>query len=388
MTLLANAAVTALLLGLLYPAFVSANAARDCLYKTFHNREAETEFTVYSQWGEDGILQHIFQCIGTTGKYYVEFGTEDASSCNTRLLREKHQWTGLLMDGGHSNRSINLRQEMIYAENIVQLFDKYRVPHVGFDQLSIDLDLNTFWVAREVLAAGFRPRSFTFEFNRNFGPTGSYVTVYTPDEMWAMKEGDGRVESCYFGASLQAAVQLFSAYNYTLVAIDTKGVNLFFVDKAVVGGQDVFTYDQVIANTNGTEKFRVLHMPCQNTIWLEVPADVDFKADNWKQQMRPVMLTYKSSKEGIRTFYEPRSPGFSMVMEGSSGSSCRCASSKAMRYGHAGGWQQPASGPNAALMALLYIIIGACIVLAYNILTSKGAASGNGFTRVKSASRV
>ena len=45
------------------------------------------EKQVYSQNGEDGALEYIFQNIGTSNKIYVEFGTEDAQECNTRYLR-------------------------------------------------------------------------------------------------------------------------------------------------------------------------------------------------------------------------------------------------------------------------------------------------------------
>jgi len=84
--------------------------------------------SVYSQVGEDGILETIFSCIGARSKYYVEFGTEDGTQCSTRLLREEKGWTGLLLDGGYKIPELNLNQEMITAEDIVQVFEKYAVP--------------------------------------------------------------------------------------------------------------------------------------------------------------------------------------------------------------------------------------------------------------------
>lgn len=61
---------------------------------------------VYSQNGEDGIIEAIFSCLGVTNKYYVEFGVEDCTECNTRFLRTFFGWQGLLMDGSHKVWSI------------------------------------------------------------------------------------------------------------------------------------------------------------------------------------------------------------------------------------------------------------------------------------------
>jgi len=62
------------------------------------------EKKVYSQNGEDGILEFIFSKIGTTNKFSVEFGVGDGFECNTVYLLEKKGWKGLMMNYGADKR--------------------------------------------------------------------------------------------------------------------------------------------------------------------------------------------------------------------------------------------------------------------------------------------
>jgi hypothetical protein len=80
---------------------------------------AEHEKQVFSQNGEDGIIEYVFQHIAPRSKTYVEFGTENGKQINTRNLRENFGWTGLLMDGSNENAKINLHKEFIFWDNIV-----------------------------------------------------------------------------------------------------------------------------------------------------------------------------------------------------------------------------------------------------------------------------
>ncbi len=177
------------------------------------------EQKIFSQNGEDGITLAIFNLLGTTNKYYVEFGAENGIECNTRVLRESFDWQGLMMDGRFENKSINLHQEFITAENINDLFEKYQVPE-EFDLLSIDIDFNDFYIWNTI-SSKYSPRVVIIEYNATHLPDEDKVVVYQPFNSW-----DG---TNYFGASILSLQRLGERHGYTLVYADKCGVNLFFI---------------------------------------------------------------------------------------------------------------------------------------------------------------
>jgi hypothetical protein len=177
------------------------------------------ERRIYSQNGEDGILQAIFARVGTTNRYFVEFGVEDGSQCNTRYLADRHGWRGLLLDGRYEDPARALHREFVTAENVNSLFTKYDVP-TEFDLLSIDIDGNDLWVWNSI-EPRWRPRVLVIEYNSSVGPDASLTIPYDPAFCW-----DG---TTYFGSSLRALCALAEFRGYTLAACDSRGINAFFV---------------------------------------------------------------------------------------------------------------------------------------------------------------
>lgn len=174
--------------------------------------------TEYSQNGEDGIIEAIFSAIGTTNAFFVEFGSSNGFTCNTRYLWKRKNWHGLLMDSQFEDPSINLRREFITAETIESLFQKYDVPET-FDLLSIDIDGNDYWVWKAI--THYRPRVVVIEYNGCI-PSSPPVTIpYDPHFVWDY--------TVYYGASLSALATLGAEKGYTLIATDRRGVNAFFV---------------------------------------------------------------------------------------------------------------------------------------------------------------
>lgn len=177
-----------------------------------------SEYKIFSQNGEDGVITSIFSQIGTTNKYFVEFGVQDGAECNTRNLRENYGWAGLMMDNLYENLSINLSQEFITAENINDLFSKYSVPS-DFDLLSIDIDYNDFYVWHAIKK--HNPRVVIIEYNATHLPNEDKIAVYYPTGMWD--------DTNYFGAGILSLKKLGEKKGYTLVYADNNGVNLFFI---------------------------------------------------------------------------------------------------------------------------------------------------------------
>ena len=187
----------------------------------FYESISRKEMRVFSQNMEDGVILALleFLKINTTG-YYVEFGTENAAQCNTRNLRENLAWTGLLMDGSNENLNINLHKETILHSNIIELFEKHKVPK-EFDLFSEDTDYGDFWIVEKVLEV-YKPKIVIHEINQQLPER--CVTVPKPDTLifW-----DG--SSAFHGGSVCAFHCLAKRFNYTMVYCEKAGVNCFWL---------------------------------------------------------------------------------------------------------------------------------------------------------------
>jgi len=173
-------------------------------------------FNTFSQFGEDGIIEKIFEIIGEGNRRCVEFGAGDGLNCsNTKRLREQG-WTSLLIEAdeeryrllGQNVFGANVMRATLSPRTISGVLQKATEQPIDFMCIDVDGDDYAIWLAMQ----GIRVRVICIEYNGSIPPHISLRQV---------KEGD-----C-FGASALALVELSKAKGFELVAV-TQG-NLLFV---------------------------------------------------------------------------------------------------------------------------------------------------------------
>jgi len=201
----------------------------------------EVEFRVFSESGEDGIIQYLINNIEIKNKVFVEFGVEDYKEANTRFLLMGDNWKGLVIDSGKENISSIKKDEIYYKydltainafiirENINDLISKAGfVGEIGL--LSIDIDGNDYWVWEALNV--INPAIVICEYNSLFGVTFPVSTPYDAN----FNRTKAHFSNLYFGASLLAIVELAEKKGYDFIGSNTRGSNAFFVKKVLSSG--------------------------------------------------------------------------------------------------------------------------------------------------------
>jgi hypothetical protein len=65
------------------------------------------EFKIFSQWGEDGIIQHLTRVIEIRNKTFIEFGVEDFLESNCRFLLMKDELPSVFRLPTHRHYAAN-----------------------------------------------------------------------------------------------------------------------------------------------------------------------------------------------------------------------------------------------------------------------------------------
>jgi hypothetical protein len=202
----------------------------------------DAEFKVFSQFGDDGIVEHLVARVGVPrqAERFVELGVEDYREANTRFLLRNRNWSGLVVDSGDAHVCALEQSSLLWRHDlhpVIAFVDRDNVNDLlrghGFDRdlglLSIDLDGNDYWVweAMEV-----DPLIVVVEYNSLFGAERAVTIPYDA----AFDRTRAHHSNLFFGASLGALARLAEAKGYRLVGSNSAGNNAYFVRTDVAEG--------------------------------------------------------------------------------------------------------------------------------------------------------
>lgn len=194
---------------------------------------ADVEFSVFSQWGEDGIIEWLISHSDEMPDSFIEFGVENYCESNTRFLLQNRNWRGLVIDGSEDHVAtikgdqVSWRHDLtavcsfITRDNIENV-----IANAGFSGeiglLSIDIDGNDYWIWEAV--ANLSPCFVIVEYNGNFGDLFPLTIPYRDDFLRTAADAS----NLYYGASCQALTYLAGLKGYLPLGSNRTGSNLFF----------------------------------------------------------------------------------------------------------------------------------------------------------------
>lgn len=140
----------------------------------------EFKKNVYSQNGEDGILEKIFKIIGTTNKFCCEFGAWDGKHfSNTHALIKEKGWGGIQIEADEAKYKDLLKtyksNNKVIAVNVLigtgknsleSIFKQNECP-TEYDLLSVDIDGLDYYVLQNLR---LKPRVICIEVNAGHSP--------------------------------------------------------------------------------------------------------------------------------------------------------------------------------------------------------------------------
>jgi hypothetical protein len=201
-----------------------------------------SEYQVFSEAGEDGMINETFRRIGAPTRFAVEIGASDGlRNCSTFLLvkgwraawfeTDPTQLSALEKRFGALTRHAQLaiKDATVTPTNVEALLAEASVPH-EFDLLVISIDGNDYWVWKGLTT--YRPRLILIEYNALYPPDVKWVMKYNPHHRWC--------GTSYFGASLKSLETLGETKGYRLVGCTFSGIKAFFVREDLV--RDRFSY--------------------------------------------------------------------------------------------------------------------------------------------------
>jgi len=223
-------------------------------YKDIKNIN-QVEYKVFSQNGEDGIIDFLLNQLNIQNPKFLEIGVGNYKESNTRYIFMKNPTKGMIIDNVKNLKQevsknvklwkgdLKIIEETVTSDNIFNIL-KINNFQNNLDLFSLDIDGIDYWVMKEL--PDNLSKIVITEYNATFG-ANLEVTVPNINNFNRTKYHYSNL--CY-GMSLRAIINLMSSKNYTFVGANKACNNAFFINKSEVNKLNIDLPD-----TNNLEKY-------------------------------------------------------------------------------------------------------------------------------------
>lgn len=222
---------------LIIQGYQSINQARKNYKKIIDINDVEIK--IFSQNGEDGIIDYLLHSLAIKKPKFVEIGVGDYSESNTRFVHETRSCKGLIIDCIHEfekkvkkntklwKGNLAILQKKVSPENILTVLKKTNF-YKKIDLFSIDIDGLDYWVLNKM------PKNFCkiaiIEFNPYFG----YKHAISVPNIKNFNRKKYHYSNLCFGMSLKAAIDLMNKKNFYFIGTNLMRNNAFFIQKKLI----------------------------------------------------------------------------------------------------------------------------------------------------------
>ena len=204
------------------------------------------DYKIFSQNGEDGIINYLTSQLNINKPKFIEIGVGDYSESNTRFIFETVSPHGMIIDCIKNFREkvkgnvliwkgqLEIIEQQVSNKNILHLINSKNF-FENLDIFSLDIDGVDYWILKEL------PKNFSkiaiIEYNPIFGVEKN-ITVPNIENF---NRNDYHYSNLCFGMSLKAAIKVMEEKNFYFVGVNLMRNNAFFVS-------NIFSKDDYFRN--------------------------------------------------------------------------------------------------------------------------------------------
>lgn len=201
------------------------------------------EFQVFSQFGEDGIINFLCQALHVSKPSVLEIGVEDFQECNSHFLGYSRNASIVAVDKYPlhedflSKSSLRWKNTVeawtrdVTPDNINDIYKDCEVFLGAIDIFSLDIDGIDFWVFKRL--ENINAKILILEYNALYGSKRSVSVPFEENFDRTQKHFSNK----YYGCSLLALIDEADKKGYQFIGSNRACNNAFFIKQNLVSAE-------------------------------------------------------------------------------------------------------------------------------------------------------